>query len=467
MLYAQNSTDALRYSLFDFGGTARSVGVGGALGALGADFSVLSTNPAGIGWYRRSEFVFTPGVNAAATRSRLLSGEDNSLTEDSRSVFTLASLGAVGASRPRNSNWTTLNFAIGFNRAADFNQQVFWQGTSRGSIVNRFLEIANSDAGLNDFESRIAYNAEAIYDIDGDGFYESDFDLAPNAVINREQTITSRGSITEFGISLAGSYKDRVMFGVAVGMPFLSFTEEKAYIERNRNNAVPFFNSLLYRENLSTTGLGFNAKFGIIVRPHHSFRLGAAVHTPTAYSLEDNYRTAMSYTYTDGDVFTGRDSSTGLFEYRLRTPWRFIGSTAIVAGKSGFLSGEIEWVDYGKNRFRFDSFESEERIANDSIVNLLGSALNIRLGGEMVYEIFRFRAGLGLHYSPYSNDDNVNTSFSLGFGIRERNFSADLAYRRRVMEEGYIPYRVSQSPQQLVDTKTVNTQLLLTFGFRF
>ena len=36
-------------------GTSRFVGMGGALGALGADLSVISWNPAGIGIYRKSD----------------------------------------------------------------------------------------------------------------------------------------------------------------------------------------------------------------------------------------------------------------------------------------------------------------------------------------------------------------------------------------------------------------------------
>src|SRR6185295_13459415 len=57
---AQNAIDALRYSQLAFGGTARGIGIAGATGALGADFTALSNNPAGIGLYRGSEFMFTP-----------------------------------------------------------------------------------------------------------------------------------------------------------------------------------------------------------------------------------------------------------------------------------------------------------------------------------------------------------------------------------------------------------------------
>lgn len=466
-LVAQNSTDALRYSMLDFGGTARSVGAGSSLGALGADFSVMSTNPAGLGWYRRSEFIFTPGVASSTSQSNLLNDINNGFSEDSRSVFNLAGLGTVIASRPRSNDWTTFNFGIGFNRIADFNQRFFFRGDSKGSIVNRFQEIANSDAGLSDFEANIAYNAEALYDLDDDGFYETDFELEPDAIINREQTVIGKGSISELGMALAGSYKDRLLIGLTVGVPFVSFTEEKTYREIDGNDEVPFFDNLTYRENLTTTGIGVNAKLGIILRPHQAVRLGAAVHTPTAYNLEDNYSTALEYNYTDGDSFVGRDSTDGLFDYKLRSPWRFIGSAGIIIGKSGFISGEVEHVDYGKNRFNFDTFTSEERIANDSITNILTAATNVRLGGEFVYDIFRFRAGFGLHYSPYANDDTVNNSYSFGFGIREQNFFVDFAYRRRTFEEGYIPYLTSQSPEQLVNNETNNDQFLLTLGFKF
>ena len=54
---AQNDGDALRYSLIGFGGTARYISMGGAFGAIGADFSTLSTNPAGIGAYMKNESV--------------------------------------------------------------------------------------------------------------------------------------------------------------------------------------------------------------------------------------------------------------------------------------------------------------------------------------------------------------------------------------------------------------------------
>ena len=56
---SQNETDALRYSYLNYNGTARYAGLGGAMGALGADMSAISMNPAGMGRYSRSDFSFT------------------------------------------------------------------------------------------------------------------------------------------------------------------------------------------------------------------------------------------------------------------------------------------------------------------------------------------------------------------------------------------------------------------------
>ncbi len=473
---AQNATDALRYSILDVGGTARSVGSGGALGALGADFSVLSTNPAGLGWYRRSEFIFTPAVAATTIQSKLVNDANSRFSEDSRGAFNLSGFGIVIAGTPRGGDWQGVNFGIGLNRVANFNQQFLFRGDSKGSITDRFLELANSDFGLDDFESGLAYKGNAIYDIDDpqDGFYESDFELAPDALVSKQQRVVTKGSISELVLSLAGNYKERILIGATIGLPFVTFTENKTYTEVDNgtgaNGNIPFFDDLEYEENLTTTGLGVNFKVGLVVRPHQAIRLGAAVHSPTAFKLEDSYNSSFTYNYTDGGVVNNGEpqlSPDGLFEYKLRTPWRYIGSAGVVVGKWGFLSGEVEYADYAKNRFRYDEFIEDEQEANDSVVNQLTNAMNIRFGGELAYDVFRFRGGYGLHYSPYLNDDTVNNSFSAGIGLRGQSFFVDFAYRRFMYKKTYLPYLTSQAPQQFVDNDVNSDQFLLTLGFKF
>lgn len=471
---AQGTFDALRYSSFDVSGTARSLGVGGGLGALGADFSVLGTNPAGLGMYRRSEFVLTPGFVLTNTESRLLNDSDRRTAEENKGNFNLGSLGVVVASKPRSSSWSTFNFGFGFNRIANFNRKFFFEGTSTGSIVDRFQELANFDGTLDDFESGVAFDAFALYDEDPvDGFYETDFELDTSALIKRQQFVETSGGITELVISLGGNYDEKFIIGATIGVPFISLTEEKEYQEIDEGTGpdgnVPFFDDLTYNEELTTTGIGINFKMGMIYRINQMFRVGLAAHTPTGFRLEDSFKTSMEYNFTVTDPQSGfAQSPDGLFDYRLRTPWRLIGSFGMIIGKSGFITAEVEQVNYGKNSFGFDSFVDEEREANDGIKADLESALNIRLGGEFRYDVFRFRAGLNLLQSPLKGDDSTNNSISAGIGIREQKFFIDLGYKRYNVQETYVPYLLSNpSRQQFVNNDIGTNQFVLTFGFKF
>jgi hypothetical protein len=67
--FAQIPEDAIRYSWFTQNGTARSLAIGGAMGALGGDITATFVNPAGIGFYRTSEAVLSPNfsMNKATT----------------------------------------------------------------------------------------------------------------------------------------------------------------------------------------------------------------------------------------------------------------------------------------------------------------------------------------------------------------------------------------------------------------
>lgn len=473
-LFAQNSFDALRYSNYQIGGTARSIGTGGSLGALGADFSVLSTNPAGLGWYRKGEFVLSPSFYNARTTSTLTNDKEGFATKENRNNFNFNALGAVVAGRPTSPNWSTFNFGIGINRLANFHQSFIYEGVSEGSIILAHQEQANGPDGISDFESGLSIDAQGLYDLEPqDGFYESDMELAPNAPIFRRQEFVSRGSVNELAFAFAGNYKERILLGVTVGVPFLRYEEDKTYREEDQgagDGDVPLFDDLEYIEELNTTGVGINLKIGMIYRAHQALRLGLAVHTPTAFRLEDSFRSSMGYnfTYPDGEVVNGfAESPDGLFEYRLRTPWRVIGSGGFIIQKYGFLSAEVEYVNYGNNEFRYDGFINEEREVNNSIANSFEPALNIRLGGELAYEIFRFRAGVGIQQSPFTNDDTTNNTYSAGFGIREKNFSLDFAYQLRQNEELFIPYQATESPEQLVINEGNFNTFAFTLGFRF
>ena len=53
-MMAQETYENTKLAETDLNGTAKYVGMGGALEALGADISTMGTNPAGIGLFRNS-----------------------------------------------------------------------------------------------------------------------------------------------------------------------------------------------------------------------------------------------------------------------------------------------------------------------------------------------------------------------------------------------------------------------------
>ena len=105
---------------------------------------------------------------------------------------------------------------------------------------------------------------------------------------------------------------------------------------------------------------------------------------------------------------------------------------------------------------------------NEQVRKSFKSAVNIRLGGEYAFENYRFRAGYGISGVPYTDSDITNNTYSLGFGIREKSFYIDFAYKYSKFSEGYVPYLLSDpESEQFVTNNVANTRILLTAGFKF
>lgn len=476
-LMAQNVADAIRYSQFEYGGTARNIGVGNTMGAIGADLSALVSNPAGLAMFRKSEYTISPSLLNNNTTSKLWSGQNNAPISDTRSAFNINNFGVVFATRPLSANWINLNFGIAVNHLANFNRAFTFQGRSKGSLSQRFQELANGGEGIDGFETGLADEVSAIYDFDpADGVYEVDYDLNPDANLSRGQTMFSRGSMSEVSFSFAGNYNDKFAFGISLGVPMASYSVEKIYTERDDSSAVggaiPYFKDLQYREQLNTSGTGVNAKVGILVKPNQALRLSAALHTPTVLAFNDDYNYRLENNYYEdrneqGDFLGKEGVREGTFEYTQSTPWRISLGAGLIVGKRGFLSAEVEQVDYARNKFGYDEYPEAEEAINDDIRDQLRAVTNVRIGGELVFDALRFRAGYGILPSVFQNDDSRTTVISAGMGYRKDDYFLDLAYRRSTITETYYPYITTQAPLQEVENKYTFGNLVFTLGVKF
>lgn len=476
-LSAQTVEDALRYSTFDPSGTARFMGAGSALGPLGADLSVTGTNPAGIAQYRKSEFTITPTLFLSGADAELF--PTGNVNRDSRTAFSLHNIGVVITSQPRRAGkWKTMNMAITLNNIANYNRQFTYQGGTTGSIAQRWQEFANDpNIGLSIFETDLAASAGVIYDIDDNpDDYEIDYEGFENQLLDKNHTVVTSGSTSELSFAFAANYDERLMIGFSVGLPIVYFEYDSDYSETDAGNGpggnVPYFESLEYNDRFTTTGGGVNAKLGLVYRLTQMIRLSGAIHTPTAFSFEDEYETELINNYfadpdESGDFIGGDAASTGLFEYRLNTPWRYFAGAGFIIGKMGFISAEAELVDYNDSRFRYDGFQADEDFINGDIQGRLTDVLNLRVGGEFALDQFRFRLGYGTFPSAFIGDDTRRSTYSAGVGFRQNNIFLDMAYRYNSFDEQYFPYDTQQAVLQEVQLSNNLNRLVLTFGVKF
>lgn len=473
-LAAQTSLDALRYSTFDVFGTARFAGTAGAMTPLGTDISVMSTNPAGIAWYRSGELSATPQFNLTRINSQLQGGGTEANAQ-SESKFAFSSLGVVVAGQNRTYGAPAINFGVGLNRLADFNESFRYSGSTVGSIVNLYQQQAN-EGFFGALGSDLAVQAEALIEDNVSGAFFTDFDGYEDQTLGREETVTRTGRISELSFALGVNVRDKVMIGLALGVPFLDYEETKVYTEFNEFNndlAQSPFDDLTRESRVSATGTGVNAKLGVIVRPTQPLRISLAVHTPTRYTIQEAFSASLAYNYTLDDTPLGgfAEVPNGDFSYDLRTPWHFEGGLGYLVGKSGFVAANVAYDAYDKAEFVFDDFPEEAELLNRNIAGELKSSLTLRLGGELAVNQFRFRAGAGARQSGFVNQADGFSSdwiptLGAGAGVRFNRFAFEAAYQYRGYDQAYSPYDPEGLPLQLVENNITTHRFFLTVGIR-
>ena len=115
---AQTSYNAGLLMENQLNGTARFMGMGGAMSALGADLSTLATNPAGIGLYRSNDVAFSLGWFQPTAKAEF-NGES---TDTKHSKFSFDQIGFVYSSKVGNRTAIRfLNFGFNYRKVKNFN----------------------------------------------------------------------------------------------------------------------------------------------------------------------------------------------------------------------------------------------------------------------------------------------------------------------------------------------------------
>ncbi len=480
--YAQDTyTNDRITNTSDVYGTARYVGMGGAMGALGGDISVISNNPAGIGLMRRNDLSISMG--GIVQDAKAIDG-------DARGHFSFDQIGFVAAFN--NTNGNNVNFGLNLQKKLDFHQSMIAEHNNLGGL-SQAAQLAGLMMDFGKYYSQ--NNGSLVNQAYGVGIY--DVFAADGGQLqykNNDNSFyrTSSGNLYGLDLNISGGVQDRIFWGATFGINFLKYRSNTSYVEFRdgyfEGAYHPDFSFQDYTLDAQhdVNGTGFNLKLGTIIRPMEDspLRFGVAIETPTWYTLrqENSYFTfytkwqnngwneaagSYDYTYLETDrEYKQYDSpDANYLEFNLHAPWKFrasIGSTV-----DNYLAWDVEYEyslnnkakmgyprqesdEWGDQSIGMDSDKEMNALTN----NVMKGVHNVRAGIEykpidkfavrLGYNFYsqpmktngRFSQTIDSYYMNYvTGTDYINLKaaniISFGMGYRGKNFYADFAYKYR------------------------------------
>ena len=507
-VFAQIPEDAIRYSWYPQSGTARNMAIGGAMGSLGGDITAAYVNPAGLGFYKTNEFVFTPGFFSNSNKANFR----ETTTKENRGAFNLGAtgliLGSVSNRKPKNSS----SFTIAINQVANFRNLIHYSGYNNySSFSEQFAEeFAKSSFSIDEVlntKSALPYtSAVALYTylidtvtINGKQYIKA----APESILDSgmalKQDMYKRtgGGVYDFSIAYAKNIEDKFYWGATLGIPYINYKSNTTFTEKDTSsNNFNNFKSFSYNDDFTTSGVGFNLKLGVIYKPTEFIRVGLAIHTPTFMYLTDTRTTTLTTNLEDTlghpqsyavDSRTFTNNQPGESKYSQRSPWKAILSASYVfreienvKKQKGFITADIEYVNHKGSRFSYDnseditpeeesSYKAYYKALNNVVKDQFKGAFNFRVGGELKFNVIMARLGFAYYGNPYK-DGPVKAHqvlLSGGLGYRNKGFFVDLTYVHKVNKDVNFPYRLEDRANTYAALDKKSGNLVATVGFKF
>ncbi|MBF1471375.1 MAG: hemin receptor [Prevotella pallens] len=522
---AQETYENANLTSTDLNGTARYVGMGGAMEALGADVSTIGSNPAGIGLFRRSQLSVSGGLLMQSNGKEYGDGKKTNASFDQ--------IGFVYTTRA--SRGSNLNFGFNYTKGKNFDFLLNASGKlGNGSQNNQsYLKYVLGSENYGGFDVRKKDDAYIGFASPQANFVSWTWNqldylyfntLLPDATtagkfnnyLADSYTFdkASTGYVGNYDFNISGSIQDQFYLGLTFGLKDVHYDSESRYNER-LSNGVGDVSVLDIRR---ITGTGFDITAGIIVRPIASspFRIGAYVKTPTWYDL-----TTSNVTRIDKNTNTGGKNDWGKvpnsYDYKLWTPWKFGLSLGHTVGNYLALGLTYEFEDHSTLDSRINDggyyndyygtyyeTSSADKSMNKHTKQALKGVSTLKMGAEYK-PTSNLALRLGYNYispkynkdaqkdptivspgSAYSSStDFVNwdstNRFTFGIGYQINKFNVDLAYQYSMQKGTFYPF--STMNFSIHDTATGNTtsysnqavgakvdnnrgQLLLTVGYR-
>lgn len=492
----------------ELNGTARYVGMGGAMEALGADISTISSNPAGIGLFRKNQVTVSGGLvtqGGDATTSPAFNGIQLNYSGNKTNA-SFDQVGFVWAHRINKRSY--LNFGFNYHKSRNFDQILNAGGKLTNASQNKLSAIKYAlGVGDNAWNAVDANYMEMFKSADGN---DMEYRNGSQYLFGQYQ----KGYIGDYDFNFSGNINDRIFLGITLGIHDVNYRSNSIYSEDLEGDAYS-----LAEEGLKIDGTGYDVKLGAIFRPFASspFRVGVYVHTPVFYSLTQHGLSGISLGSLNSDGSTANDGTYSenyaTLDYRVNTPWKFGVSLGHTVGNYLALGATYEYSDYGTidNRYIdggyyddfygqwYDSSSSDHAMNHNTKKTLRGVSLlklgaeykvapawSVRLGYNYQSPIFKeegFRDGSiesqGVAYATSTDFTNwkATNRFTCGVGYQYKGFTIDLAYQYTQTDGDFYPfmsyYAADSEPEEMnnqvggTSVSFKRSQFLLTLGYRF
>lgn len=502
---AQETYDNAQLATTDLNGTARYVGMGGAMDALGADLSTISTNPAGVGLFRSSQVKASLGMMAQE-------GE-RSFADANKTHMSFDQIGFVYAMRTGRSSF--LNMAFNYHKSRDFNQILTAAGKLQNASQNQLTLAKGADGlfGIDENGDVVPSNMYNVVDylywnafnrtVNDQGQAEYGYNNATDYVFGRHNT----GYIGVYDFNISGNINDRVYLGLTFGIHDVHYNSYTAYNEGLVNASDGPIGDITLVDSRSVTGTGYDLKAGIIFRPveESPFRVGLSVATPTWFDLEANSMTRI-YNETDAGAYKEGNKGEG-FKFKMYTPWKVGLSLGTTVDNCLALGAGYEFADYSGIDTRvitgstYDDYTGSyyDDTASDRAMNThtkqtlkgvhtlkLGAefkpdpSLAVRLGYNYVSPMYKTTGSRNVDVdSPYAyyatTTDYTNwkatNRITCGLGYTIDRFTVDVAYQYTTQNGTFYPFADYQYERDahITPDKVSNKrhQVMLSMGYTF
>lgn len=492
---AQTMDDLVLYSQEDITGSARAVGLGGAMGAVGGDVVSMAGNPAGFGMYRGLEFSASGGLGGHSVRTDFVDNKYISRRIVPSFDGAVVALSFRVGDAMKTNGLLRVNFGVGYNKLQSYRYRQTYSGevADRNSLLAGIASVANAqgleaynlmqDSDYNPYESQpwyptAAYGSYLMLDgpvvgtfkspwiLDGEGYVDEK--LRQSAVVD------SKGSLGEVGLSIAFNLSNKFYIGTTLGIQMLNrelTTQLREETAEEKTEGLKF-GEFLSKEVVSGTGVNF--KLGLLYRPIDALRLGVAFHTPTFISAKNVFSLDAKGLYQNPDTAYGEpdapntEAKSGEFDgkFSYTSPLRALVSVAYSFEKLGLISADYEMTYMPLMQFAGIDYEQDNRDIEQHLI----PTHEARLGTEWFAGSFGFRVGGGFRTSAYRSEEFAPRRWrwhvAAGIGYYGRLFFFDFAYKHVVQPgEGYMYWFGDY--RRAYGVEHAKGQGIFTLGMRF